>query len=147
MLYQCKSLRITALAIGLVCLSRATAGAHQFSVTWAEVTVTKEKVSAEVRVLAEDFLFFQGAKLNAENYVEPDELRAAMQRHAGGGRHGGALGAYPHADQPVPRAVFRANPPRRVEDYRHRTAGGEADEIRVATAGSAQVVKRSPLEV
>lgn len=57
------------------------AHAHAFSITWADVTVTKEKVSATIRVLAEDFLYLQGAKLNPQNYVEADELTAAMQRH------------------------------------------------------------------
>ncbi len=65
----------------LCLLPAARCGAHPVSVTRNHTYVTREQVTAKIEVLAEDLYLFHKLKPNEQDFLEPDVIRAGIERH------------------------------------------------------------------
>ncbi|MEM6471566.1 MAG: hypothetical protein AAF802_18545, partial [Planctomycetota bacterium] len=62
----------------------ATAGeraVHPVSITKAQVYVSREAIDVTIEIFLEDLLLFQGLQPNANDFLEPDILRAGAEKH------------------------------------------------------------------
>ena len=69
------------LAAALLFGSVSVLEAHPISLSWANAFVTREKVTVKLEVFAEDLFMFQGIEPNEQNYLEPDDLAEAVEKH------------------------------------------------------------------
>lgn len=56
-------------------------GAHPVSVTQAAVYVQRDKISVQIDVFVEDLFLFQNIQPNENNFLEPDDIETARERH------------------------------------------------------------------
>jgi len=73
--------RAAAAGVVLVGLLTSSAESHPISVSWAEVFVTGEKITVKLEIYAEDLYLFQRLKPNEGNYLEPEVINKAIEKH------------------------------------------------------------------
>jgi hypothetical protein len=61
----------------------AVAVAHPISITSASVLVQREKISVKLDVFVEDLFLFHSLQPNADNFLPPDSIAAAREKHRG----------------------------------------------------------------
>lgn len=60
----------------------ALLAAHPVSITQAAAYVQRDKISVKIDVFVEDLFLFQNIQPNEQNFLEPDEIRSARERHS-----------------------------------------------------------------
>jgi len=73
--------RTAVIAAVVACLGASAAKAHPISLSWANVFVTRERITVRLEVFAEDLFLFHGMSPDADNYLKPDDLAAAVEEH------------------------------------------------------------------
>lgn len=73
--------RAVAAGVILVGLLTSHAESHPISVSWTEVFVTREKITVKLEILAEDLYLFQRLEPNRDNYLEPEVVNRAIEKH------------------------------------------------------------------
>jgi len=68
-------------AMALAVLPSGDAGAHPISVTETYAYVTREKVTVRIDVFVEDLYLFHNLQPNAQDFLEPDQIRQGTDKH------------------------------------------------------------------
>ena len=73
--------RAVAAGVVLAGLLASDAESHPISVSWTQVFVTREKITVKLEIYAEDLYLFQPLEPNKDNYLEPEVINRAIEKH------------------------------------------------------------------
>ena len=65
----------------VACLAVSGTEAHPISLSWANVFVTRERITVRLEIFAEDLFLFHGMSPNEDNYLDSDDLAHAVEKH------------------------------------------------------------------